>query len=67
MHYFQSTIAADIARDRIREAAQQRLADEARRGQGQPGFVARLRVRLAALIGQPWFRPSIAPDAPDCA
>jgi acetyl/propionyl-CoA carboxylase alpha subunit len=67
MHYFQSMIAKDIAHGRIREAAQQRLADEARRGRGQPGFAARLEIRLAALIGQLRFRSSIAADTPDCA
>jgi hypothetical protein len=68
MHHFHSTIATDIARDRIRDAARQRLADEARRGNGrsQPGAAARLRVRMAAVIGQPWLKPSIAADAPDC-
>jgi hypothetical protein len=67
MHYFHSTIATDIARDRIRDAAQQRLADEARRGRSQPGFAGRLRVRLAAFTGQLRFRPSTAADSPDCA
>ena len=69
MHYFQSMIATDIARERIHDAAQQRLADEARRGRGrrQRGFAARLRMRLAAVVGQLRFGPSIAADAPDCA
>ena len=69
MHYFQSMIATDIARERIRDAAQQRLADEARRGRGRgrSGLAARLAMRLAAVIGQLRFRPSTAADAPDCA
>jgi hypothetical protein len=69
MHYFQSMIATDIVRERIRDAAQQRLADEARRGRGRgrPGLAARLTMRLAAVIGQLRFRPSTAADARDCA
>jgi hypothetical protein len=67
MHYFQSMIAKDIAYERIREAAQQRLADEARRSRGQPGFAARLGVRLALFTDRLRVRPSTATDAPDCA
>jgi hypothetical protein len=67
MHYFQSMIAEDIADERIREAARQRLADEARRSQGQPRIAARLGVRLALFTDRLRFGPPTSTDAPDCA
>jgi len=66
MHYYQSMIATDIARERIRDAAQQRLAEEARHTRGQPGFATRLRTRISLLLGQLRSRPRLAVDSPDC-
>jgi hypothetical protein len=74
MHQIYSTLAADIARHRIREADWERLADEARRNgarngaqsRTRTGLARRLRVRLAELLRQPSLRPSFTSDPSDC-
>jgi hypothetical protein len=74
MHQIYSTLAADIARDRIREADLGRLADQARqngarsgaRGRAQTGVAGRLRDRVAELLGQLALRPTFNGDPSDC-
>lgn len=73
MHQIYSTLAADIARDRSREADRARLADGARRSRGsgrrsraRTGFGGYLRVRLAELLRQPSLRPTLIRDPADC-
>jgi hypothetical protein len=74
MHQIYSTLAADFARDRIREADRARLADGARqrraggerRSRARTGFVGHLRIRLAELLRQPSLRPTPTPDSWDC-
>lgn len=68
MHHIYWTFATDTARDRIREAAMWRLADEARRT-GLPsveatfgGIRVRVRALLARSIRQPLLPPSVTPD-----
>jgi hypothetical protein len=67
MHHIYSTIALDIARDRTREAAQWRLADEARRRRPSASIVDRLRILLARRENQPLLRPTLTSDTADCA
>jgi hypothetical protein len=75
MHQIYSTLAADIVRDRIREADMGRLADQARqngarsgaRGRGRTGVAGRLRSRVAELVRQPALRPTFNGDPSDCA
>ena len=74
MHQIYSTLAADIARDRIRQADLGRLADQARqngarsgaRGRARTGVAGRLRNRVAELLGQPALRPTFNGDPSDC-
>ena len=74
MHQIYSTLAADIARDRIREADLARLADLARqngarsgaRGRARTGVAGRLRNRVAELLGQPALWPTFTGDPSDC-
>jgi hypothetical protein len=75
MHQIYSTFAADIARDRIREADLARLADQARqngarsgaRGRTGTGTAGRVRNRVAELLRQPALRPTFNGDPSDCA
>jgi hypothetical protein len=77
MHQIYSTLAADIARDRIREADMARLADHARRNGARNGrrvrartaaaAAGRLRDRIAELLRQPALRPTFNGDPSDCA
>ena len=68
MHHYYATFAADIARDRIREAAMWRLVDEARRTSLPSveatggGIRIRLRALLARSLRQAPLRPSVTPD-----
>ncbi len=52
MHEMYRTVATDVQRDRMREAADWRLADLARRGSVAAGRTGRLRRLLAAVIRQ---------------
>jgi hypothetical protein len=61
------SLADQIIRERIREAGQWRLADEAARSRGSIGFVARLRRLLAAGGDQPAGAPTRSADRPACA
>jgi hypothetical protein len=74
MHQIYSTLAADIARNRIREADLGRLADQVRqngapggaRGRARTGTAGRLRDRVAELLRQPALRPTFNGDPSDC-
>jgi hypothetical protein len=66
MHETYRTLAADIQRDRMREAADWRLADEARRRRGATGRTARLRRRLAAVIRQPAPARTLSSETAAC-
>jgi hypothetical protein len=70
MHQIYSTLAADIARDRIREADLGRLADQVRQngapGGARTGTAGRLRDRVAELLRQPALRPTFNGDPSDC-
>ena len=74
MHQIYSTLAADIVRDRIREADLARLADLARqngarsgaRGRARTGTAGRVRDRIAELLRQPALRPTFNGDPSDC-
>jgi hypothetical protein len=65
MHHFYAMIAADIARDRMREAAQWRLADAARQPQAPGSRIRRLGDFLSGLAGQA-SRAALRPGAVDC-
>lgn len=66
MHETYRTLATDIQRDRMREAADWRLADEARRGSAATGRTARLRRLLAAVIRQPTAAPTRSSETAVC-
>jgi hypothetical protein len=67
MHHVYSTLALEIARDRTREAAQWRLADEVRRQRPSTSIIGRLRSLFAGPRNQPVLRPTFTPDTSDCA
>jgi hypothetical protein len=68
MHEIYRTFAADIDRDRMREAAARRLADEARSFARRPSLTGRVKAVIDRLVRAP--QPAPAPTAalaPDCA
>jgi hypothetical protein len=72
MHHVYSTLAMDIARDRTREAAQWRLAREARQGRPSHRRPSRTLIdRLRAVFGeeprQRLIGPTFTPGPSDCA
>jgi hypothetical protein len=60
------SLADQIIRERVRDATQWRLANEAARSRGSIGFVARLRRLVACGSGQP-AAPTLRADPPACA
>jgi hypothetical protein len=66
MHEMYRTLATDIQRDRMREAADWRLADEARRRGRATGRTARLHRLLAAVIRQPTPTPTLSSETAAC-
>ena len=66
MHEMYRTLATDIQRDRMREAADWRLADGVRRRSGASGRTARLRRLLAAVIRQPTPAPTRSSEPAAC-
>ena len=67
MHHVYSTLALEIARDRTREAAQWRLADEVRRQRPSTSIIGRLRSLFAGPRSQPVLRPTFTRDTSDFA
>jgi hypothetical protein len=60
------SLADQIIRERVREAAEWRLADQAARSSGSIGFAARLRRLVAGRSGQPAAAPTLTADGPAC-
>jgi hypothetical protein len=67
MHETYRSLADLIIRERVREAAEWRLADEASRGRPANGLVARLRRLLAHGADQPAAASTLSADGPACA
>jgi len=66
MHEMYRTLATDIQRDRIREAADWRLVDEVRRRSRTTGRTARLRRLVAAVTRQPTPAPTLPSETAAC-
>jgi len=67
MHETYRSLADLIIRERVREAAEWRLADEASRGRPANGLAARLRRLLARGTDQPAAASTRSADCPACA
>jgi len=61
------SLADQIIRERVREASQWRLADQAARSRGSIGFATRFRRLVARRTGQPAAAPTLNADRPACA
>jgi hypothetical protein len=53
MHEIYRTIAADLNRDRVREADAYRLAHAARSASGETSLLGRVRMAFDRVVGQP--------------
>jgi hypothetical protein len=66
MHYIHQTLASDIATDRLREAAQARLAADARSTAAAGRQHAGLVEGVARFVRQALARPALAADTSNC-
>ena len=66
MHETYRSLADLIIRERVREAAEWRLADEATRGRPANGLAARFRRLLAHGPDQPAAASTLCTDGPAC-
>jgi hypothetical protein len=64
VHETYRTLAADMTRERLREAAEGRLAARSRRAGRQSGLLSRLRRLVSAFSAQPAPAPTLMSDTP---